>query len=400
MRGGALRYLITGGAGFIGSHLGDALVGRSHAVVSLDNFATGDPTNLERLKSAPKFENVVGSVLDLSLVNARRRGRRRRASGGRCRVRLITEHPLRSLETNVVGTLNVLNAADRFRKPVVIASTSEVYGRASGPVTEDAFRIVGATSSPRWSYAAAKTLDETLALAYWDEHHLPVIIARFFNTVGPRQTGSYGMAFRVGRQSLTGQDLTVYGDGSQSPCFCHVSDTVRAVINLLDDSRAIGNVFNIGSTEEVSILEAAQRVLARTGSTSAIELVPYDEVYGGRFEDLPKRVPDCTKIQELTGWIPERTFDTIVDDIAEYPQRGPEHLLRETPKAASAPNRQDAPTEPSVVGSLEPRTRPPLRGQASLQIGGLTALLEISVRSSPCRGRHRFVVRCSRIREP
>ena len=341
-----MRYLITGGAGFIGSHLGEALIDRGDEVISVDDLSTGNSANVEALRSAPKFTEIVGSVLDPSLMSELVEQVdivvHLAAAVG---VKLITEHPLRSLETNVGGTSNVLSACDRFRKAVLVASSSEVYGRAQGPLAEESFRVVGATTSPRWSYAAAKTLDETLALAYWDEHRLPAVVVRFFNTVGPRQTGSYGMVLpRLIAQSLTGRDLTVFGDGSQSRCFCHVDDTVRAVVGLLDDSRAVGNVFNIGSTEEVSILDAAKRVVTRTESNSKIRLVPYEDIYGGRFEDLPKRVPDCTKIQQLIGWAPQQTFDMILDDVIRSArERGPESLLGGESDADSSPTESDKP---------------------------------------------------------
>jgi UDP-glucose 4-epimerase len=313
-----MRYLITGGAGFIGSHLSDLLIERGHSVDVLDDVSTGRLENVAALEGHPDFSCTVGSVDDEALV-AELVARadvvvHLAAAVG---VRLIVEQPVRAIETNVHCTEVVLAQADARRKPVLIASTSEVYGKSDAlPFREDGDLQMGATSKARWAYACSKAIDEFLALAYWRERDLPVTVVRLFNTVGPRQTGLYGMVLpRLVDQALAGEALTVYGDGTQTRCFCHVADVVQAIDGLLGEPEAWGNVFNVGSMSEVSILELARLVLAVTGSESQIELVPYDEAYAAGFEDMYRRVPDTTKISQLLGWSPTRSLQDIIRDV-------------------------------------------------------------------------------------
>ncbi|HUP71172.1 MAG TPA: GDP-mannose 4,6-dehydratase [Acidimicrobiales bacterium] len=313
-------FLITGGAGFIGSHLAEALVARGDSVVSLDNVSTGRLGNLDTLIGHPNFRFVQASVLDELAVDEAVQGAdvvvHLAAAVG---VKLIVEHPLRSFTTNIRGSEVVLEAAHRYRRMVLIASTSEIYGKAGGPLTETTDRVIGPPSVARWAYSVAKSVDEILAFAYHKERGLPMVIVRLFNTVGPRQSPAYGMVVpRLVHQALAGEPLTVYGDGTQTRCFCHVADVVRALLALLDDDRADGQVFNVGSTEEISIRDLAQRILARTGANSAIELVPYDKAYEAGFEDLQRRVPDISKLRALGGWSPTYSLEQILDEtIAE-----------------------------------------------------------------------------------
>lgn len=330
-----MRYLVTGGAGFIGSHLTEALVSRGDAVVALDNLSTGDTRNLDAVQGHRNFRFVPGSVLDDLLVDELVETCdvvvHLAAAVG---VRLIVEQPLRSLQTNIRGTEAVLEAVHRYRKKVLVASTSEVYGKNSGALHERSDRILGPPSVGRWAYSTSKAVDEILALAYWRERQIPTMVVRFFNTVGPRQTGAYGMVIpRFVAQGLLGQDLTVYGDGSQTRCFCDVADIVRAVLALLDEPRATGEVFNVGATEEVTIDGLAERIVAATGSASGIRHIPYEEVYGDQYEDMLHRVPDTTKVQRLLGWAPEHDLDSIIKRTVTYAQEvGPETLL--TPSRA------------------------------------------------------------------
>ncbi|MGH9179504.1 MAG: GDP-mannose 4,6-dehydratase [Acidimicrobiales bacterium] len=314
------RYLITGGAGFIGSHLAEALVGRGDSAVALDNLSTGRLANLDALGGHPRFRFVQGSVLDeLAVDEAVHEADVVVHLAAAVGVKLIVEHPLRSFTTNIRGSEIVLDAAHRYRRKVLIASTSEIYGKAGGPLTETTDRVIGTPSVARWAYSVAKSVDEILAFAYHKERGLPMVIVRLFNTVGPRQSPAYGMVMpRLVRQALAGEPLTVFGDGTQTRCFCHVSDVVRALIGLLDDERAEGEVFNVGSTEEVSILNLAERILLRTGTSSRIELVPYEEAYEAGFEDMKRRVPDVAKVRSLVGWRPTYRLEEILDEtIAE-----------------------------------------------------------------------------------
>lgn len=310
-----MRYLITGGAGFIGSHLADALVAGGHEVVALDNLSTGRACNIAHLEGNPRFQFVHGSVLDELLVDELVRGVdtvvHLAAAVG---VQLIVRQPLRSLTTNIRGSEIVLDAAHRYRAKALIASTSEVYGKnANGPLREGDDRVIGSPTVARWAYSTAKAVDEILAYAYHKERGLPTVVVRLFNTVGPRQTGAYGMVLpRFAQQAVRGEPLTVYGDGTQTRCFCHVEDVVRAILALLDDPRAEGDVFNVGTDEEVSIRELAERVIAAAGSTSEVRLVPYEDAYEEGFEDMRRRVPDTTKIRALTGWEPRYRLDEII----------------------------------------------------------------------------------------
>jgi len=316
-----MDYLITGGAGFIGSHLADALLARGDRVVALDDESTGSIENVRHLLDQPGFEIREGTVLDEALVNLLA-GRadvivHLAAAVG---VKLIVEQPLRSLITNIRGTENVLEAAALADARVLVASTSEIYGKnATGPLPETSDRILGSPFVARWSYSEAKAVDEILAHAYWKERGTEAIVVRFFNCVGPRQTGAYGMVVpSLVRQALAGEDVTVYGTGEQRRCFCHVLDTVAAVVGLLDHPDSPGDPFNIGAPNEVSIGELAELVVAKTGSTSRIVRVPYEVAYEEGFEDMERRVPDIAKISALTGWSPKRTLDDILDDVIEH----------------------------------------------------------------------------------
>ena len=319
-----MRCLVTGGAGFIGSHLGDLLISEVHAVDVLDDVSTGRLENIAALEGHPDFNCTIGSVDDEALV-AELVARadvvvHLAAAVG---VRLVVEQPVHAIETNVHCTEVVLAQADAHRKPVLLASTSEVYGKSSAlPFREDGDLQMGPTSKARWAYACSKAIDEFLALAYSRERDLPVAVVRLFNTVGPRQTGHYGMVLpRLVDQALAGEPLTVYGDGTQTRCFCHVADVVRAMDGLLSEPAAWGNVFNVGSMSEISILELAQRVLAVTGSASEVSLVPYDEAYAAGFEDMHRRVPDITKIAQLIGWSPTRSLEDIIRDVVAHHER-------------------------------------------------------------------------------
>jgi UDP-glucose 4-epimerase len=316
-----MRALITGGAGFIGSHLSDALLDQGHDVLILDNLSTGSIDNIAHLKSRPGFEYFIDSVdnepLLAELIDRSDVVFHFAAAVG---VKLIVEQPVHTIETNVYGTEVVLKHANKKKKLVVIASTSEVYGKSNDvPFREDSDLVMGPTPKHRWAYACSKAIDEFLALAYWKERKLPVIIVRFFNTVGPRQTGRYGMVIpNFVRQALAGEPITVFGDGSQSRAFTHVSDVVGALVKLIAEPKAIGQVVNIGTTEEVTIQALAERVRALSGSQSAIKLVPYDEAYESGFEDMPRRLPDLTKVQKLIGYMPVHTLDDILGQVIEY----------------------------------------------------------------------------------
>ena len=317
-----MKALITGGAGFLGSHLAEALLARGDTVYLLDNLSTGSIDNIEHLKNAPRFNYAVDSVMN-EPVTAEMIDRvdvvfHLAAAVG---VRLIVESPVNTIETNVHGTEMVLKLANKKKKKVLIASTSEVYGKSEDvPFREDADLVMGATMKGRWSYACSKAIDEFLALAYWKEKKLPVVVFRLFNTVGPRQTGRYGMVIpNFVKQALLSHPITVFGDGQQSRCFTYVSDVVEVLVRLAEEPRAVGQVFNIGNDrEEVTILDLAQRVKARTGSKSEIVRVPYDQAYEEGFEDMPRRVPDLTRLRALTGYEPKVHLDEILDRVIEY----------------------------------------------------------------------------------
>jgi UDP-glucose 4-epimerase len=317
-----VKALITGGAGFLGSHLAEALLARGDTVYLLDNLSTGSIDNIEHLKSAPRFHYAVDSVMNepvtAELIDRVDVVFHLAAAVG---VRLIVESPVNTIETNVHGTEMVLKLANKKKKKVLIASTSEVYGKSTDvPFHEDADLVMGATTKGRWSYACSKAIDEFLALAYWKEKKLPVVVFRLFNTVGPRQTGRYGMVIpNFVKQALLGHPITVFGDGQQSRCFTYVSDVVGALVTLAEEPRAVGQVLNVGNDhEEVTILDLALRVKARTGSKSEIVLVPYDKAYEEGFEDMPRRVPDLTRLRALIGYEPKVHLDEILDRVIEY----------------------------------------------------------------------------------
>jgi UDP-glucose 4-epimerase len=300
--------------------LSEALLDAGHEVSILDNLSTGSIDNIAHLKARPGFTYHIDSVnnepLLAELIDHADVVFHFAAAVG---VKLIVEQPVHTIETNVHGTEVVLKHANKKKKLVVIASTSEVYGKSGNvPFSEDSDLVMGPTPKHRWAYACSKAIDEFLALAYWKERKLPVIIVRFFNTVGPRQTGQYGMVIpNFVRQAIAGEPVTVFGDGTQSRSFTHVADVVRALITLITEPRAVGQVINIGNTEEISIRALAERILAATGSASPIRLIPYDEAYESGFEDMPRRVPDLTKIHQMIGYEPRHTLDDILRDVIE-----------------------------------------------------------------------------------
>jgi len=316
-----VKALITGGAGFIGSHLAEQLLQRGHEVGVIDNLSTGSIENISHLKSAPGFSYVIDTIdnepllaewIDRSDVVFHLA-----AAVG---VKLIVERPVHTIETNVHGTEVVLKHANKKKKLVVLASTSEVYGKSTDvPFRENAELVLGATSKHRWAYACSKLLDEFLALAYWKERKLPVVVVRLFNTVGPRQTGQYGMVLPTFvREALGGQPITVFGDGRQSRSFTYVGDVVEALIALASEPRAVGEVFNIGNTGEVTISHLAERVKTLTSSESLIQYIPYDQAYETGFEDMPRRVPDISKVKALIGFQPKLELDDIIKSVIEY----------------------------------------------------------------------------------
>ncbi|MAG72446.1 MAG: nucleoside-diphosphate sugar epimerase [Acidobacteria bacterium] len=319
-----MRALITGGAGFIGSHLAEALLDAGHGVEVIDNLSTGSIENIEHLKGRDGFQYTVGSITNEPLL-AEQIDRcdvafHLAAAVG---VKLIVEAPVHTIETNVHGTEVVLTLANKKKKLVVVASTSEVYGKSTEiPFKEDADLRLGATWKHRWAYACSKAIDEFLALAYWKEKKLPVIVVRLFNTVGPRQTGQYGMVVpNFVRQALAEHPITVFGDGSQSRSFTYVGDVVDALMQLIAEPKAVGEVFNIGNGEEISILALAEQIKAMTGSPSDIVTIPYDEAYEAGFEDMPRRVPDITKLQTLTGYEPKVQLSEILTRVIDHFQK-------------------------------------------------------------------------------
>jgi UDP-glucose 4-epimerase len=316
--GGRLTYLVTGGSGFIGSHLVEALLARGDSVIALDNLSTGRLSNLDGVRSHPRLRFVHGSVLDELMVDEL-------ANqcdvvvhlAGAVGVKLIVEHPLRSLTTNIRGSEIVIEAAHRYRRKVLLASTSEIYGKnSSGPLHEESERILGSPAVVRWTYSTAKAVDEILANAYHRERGLPTIVMRLFNTVGRRQSPAYGMVIpRLVRQALRGDPVTVFGDGSQTRCFAHVADAVSAMLLLLDEEAAVGQTFNVGSSDEISILNLARLIIARCNSASAIELIPYERAYESGFEDMERRVPDTAKLRSHTGWTVRHSLDEILEEM-------------------------------------------------------------------------------------
>ena len=316
-----MRVLITGGAGFIGSHLSDAYLKRGDEVFIIDDLSTGSFENIRHLKDHPRFhytiENVHNQPVTAELVDQCDVIFHLAAAVG---VKLIVESPVRTIETNVHGTEVVLSLANKKKKRVLVASTSEVYGLSTQvPFKEDGNLVMGATTKGRWSYACSKAIDEFLALAYWREKKLPTIVVRLFNTVGPRQTGQYGMVIPTFvKQALAGRPITVYGDGKQSRCFCYVGDVVGALMRLMDDEDAVGQVFNIGSNQEISILDLAHKVKQLTKSESEIVLIPYDEAYEEGFEDMPRRVPDISKINKQVGFKPAKDLQAVLLSVIDF----------------------------------------------------------------------------------
>jgi UDP-glucose 4-epimerase len=324
------KALVTGGAGFIGSHLSESLLADGWEVFALDDLSTGSIENVSRLRERRDFHLVVDSVLSSAVVNE---------LVHKCDVvfhlaaavgvRLIVEKPVQTLVTNVQGTEVVLEHCNRFGKRVLVASTSEVYGdhREEQPLEEGARRIYGPTTARRWAYADSKAMDEFLALAYHQERRLDCVIVRLFNTVGPRQSGQYGMVVpRFVDAALAGRPLEIHGDGTQTRCFCHVADTVRALRGLMDDEALSGEIFNVGSQERIRILDLAGRVLEATGSRSELGFVPYDQVYGLGIEDMFHRIPSISKIEEAIGWKPTRTLDEILADVIRHIREAPVQL--------------------------------------------------------------------------
>ena len=314
-----MRFLITGGCGFIGSHLAETIVARGDEVVIIDNQSTGSIKNLQNIESKVKF--IAGDILDKALLQ-------KNVSEADYVVHLaaalgvlnIVNKPLQSLKINIQGTENVLEWADKFKKPVLIASTSEVYGKNDKvPLNEEDDRIIGHPLKSRWSYSEAKAVDESLAYFYYLENKLPIRIVRFFNTVGPRQVGQYGMVVpRFVTAALRNESIQVYGSGDQIRCFCHVSDAIRALLLVIDSDKAIGQVFNVGNNQQISIMDLAKKVIEITGSKSEIKKVPYSEAYPAGFEDMQRRVPDISKIKNVLGWSPEIGLDQIIRDIADF----------------------------------------------------------------------------------
>jgi UDP-glucose 4-epimerase len=315
-----MEYLITGGAGFIGSHLADLLLARGDGVVLLDDLSTGSNRNIAHLVDDQRVRFVKGTIMDETLI----RGTVAEADvvvhlAASVGVHLIIERPLESLLNNIRGTEIVLEACGDAGRKVLVASTSEIYGKNTGALHEDADRVLGSPFVSRWSYSTAKAVDEILAYNYWRDRGTPSVVVRLFNCVGPRQTGEFGMVVPgLVRQALEGKDITVYGDGEQQRSFCHVLDIVNALVGLLDHPDAVGDVFNVGAPQEITINGLAELVLQMTGSGSRIVHVPYDEAYEKGFEDMQRRFPDISKIRALTGWEPTRSIEQIVDDVVRY----------------------------------------------------------------------------------
>ena len=316
-----IRALITGGAGFIGSHLVERLLSQGYHVTVIDDLSTGYFENIEPYTKNPNFRFAIESITNQAVMD-------RLVSecdvifhlAAAVGVDLIVRNPIRTIETNVMGSEIVLKTARRYRKKVLIASTSEIYGKSNkAPFSEDDDRIQGSTTKSRWAYATSKALDEFLALAYHKEIGLPVVIFRLFNTVGPRQRGRYGMVIpRFVQWALAGEPMQVYGDGRQTRCFCNVSDVTRAIVGLAESENTIGQVYNIGAQEEVTMLQLAERIKARAGSTSEIQVIPYEEAYEVGFEDMRRRVPDTSKIEAAIGWQPEKSLDETLDEVITF----------------------------------------------------------------------------------
>jgi UDP-glucose 4-epimerase len=319
-----MKYLVTGGAGFIGSHLGEELLRRGHEVFVVDDLSTGSIDNIRHLKTHDRFHYVVDTCANVQLmaelVDTCEVIYHLAAAVG---VKLIVESPVRTIETNVHLTEVMLTLANKKKRPILVASTSEVYGKSEQlPFREDGDLVLGATNKGRWSYACSKAIDEFLAIAYWKERRLPTVIVRLFNTVGPRQTGQYGMVIpNLVRQALAGQPLTVFGDGKQSRCFTHVSDVVGALIGIMQTEQSYGQVYNVGSPGEISIGDLAKQIREMCGSRSEIVNIPYSKAYEEGFEDMPRRIPDVSKIGAAIGWKPSIGLTQILTDVIEYHRR-------------------------------------------------------------------------------
>lgn len=316
-----MKVLVTGGAGFIGSHLCERLLDLKHTVTAIDDLSTGSHTNIAHLETNDNFQLVVDTVLDQHLMDRLvREADTVFHLASAVGVQLIIDQPTQTIQTIVEGTRVVLSAAKRYRRPVLITSTSEVYGKGSKiPFAEDDDIVLGPTSTRRWLYASAKMLDEFLGLAHWYETKLPVTIIRLFNTVGPRQIGQYGMVLpRFVQKALAGEPLTVYGDGKQARCFCHVSDATNALIQLLENKQSRGHVINVGSEEEISILDLAKTVIEMTDSKSELTFLSYDQAYTQGFEDMQRRVPDLSRVKELIGYTPKHNLKAVIQNTIDY----------------------------------------------------------------------------------
>jgi UDP-glucose 4-epimerase len=314
-----MKYLITGGSGFIGSHLAECLLDQGHSVTIIDNLTTGSDANLLKVKKSINFHqgNILDKPLMEKLIAESDYVVHLAAALG---VLNIVNKPLESLKTNIQGTEVVLEASDKFGKPVLIASTSEIYGKNDKvPLNEEDDRIIGHPLKSRWSYSEAKAVDESLAYFYYLEKKLPVRIVRFFNTVGPRQVGHYGMVLpRFVSAALKNEPLSVYGSGDQIRCFCHVDDAIRALLLVMDSDITLGEIFNVGNNQQITIMELAKKVIELTGSSSTIEKISYEKAYPEGFEDMQRRVPDISKIKKVLGWTPEINLDQIIKDIAAF----------------------------------------------------------------------------------
>jgi len=314
-----MKILITGGAGFVGSHLADKLIAEGHEITVIDDLSTGRYSNVAHLEDRDGFRLIIDTVLNERIMEELiRETDHVYHMASAVGVKLIMDHPVKTIETIFRGTDVVLGFCSRYRKRVLIPSTSEVYGKgASVPFKEDDDLLTGATDKHRWAYACAKTLDEFLALAHWKETRLPVVVVRLFNTVGPRQTGQYGMVVpRFVHSAIKNEPIEVHGDGTQSRCFGHVHDVVEGLVKLLDTPSCFGQVINIGNSEETSIKQLADRAIQLTGSSSEIQFIPYEEAYGEGFEDMKRRVPSLDKAKKLIGYQPTRSLDDIINDVA------------------------------------------------------------------------------------
>jgi UDP-glucose 4-epimerase len=316
-----MKYLVTGGAGFIGSHLCDALISRDDSVIVLDNLSTGNHSNIEQILASSNFELIEGSILDANVVNEAVKAVDHvlhfAAAVG---VFNIVDRPLESLTTNIRGTENILEAANKYKREFLIASSSEIYGKnSSDPLNEESDRVLGSPLKSRWTYSEAKAIDESMAQFYHLEKGLKTRIIRLFNTVGPRQVGHYGMVVpRFVSAALKNEPLTVYGSGEQSRCFCHVYDAVQGILAVIDSAATVGEVFNIGNDVEITIEDLAHKVIKLTGSSSEINKISYEAAYNAGFEDMQRRIPDISKIKQAVDWTPKLSLDEIINDVANH----------------------------------------------------------------------------------